>query len=156
VTPIASGAGLPRVRRSEAFEALRSRSDAHLAAAGARPRVFLAQLGPASAFAARSSFAANLFQAGGLETVPGAAGADADLAARFADSGAAVACLCSSDALYAEQAATAAAALKGAGARRVLLAGRPGDWESVDGYIYTGCDAVAALAEALDESGVAA
>jgi len=142
------------VRRAEAFEALRSRSDAHLAATGARPKVFLAQIGPASAYAARSSFAANLFQAGGLETVLGAA--DPGLAARFGESGAAVACLCSGDAVYAEQAAAVATALKAAGARRVLLAGRPGEWESVDGYVFTGCDAVAALTEALDQSGVAA
>ena len=45
--------GLPRVRRDEAFEALRARSDAHLAATGARPRVFLAALGPAAAHTAR-------------------------------------------------------------------------------------------------------
>lgn len=153
VTPLGGG-GLPRVRRAEAFEALRSRSDKHLAATGARPRVFLAQLGPASAHAARTSFAANLFQAGGLETVPGAA--DSDLAARFGQSGASVACLCSSDAGYAERAEAAAAALKAAGAVRVLAAGRPGEWESVDGYVFTGCDAVAALTGALDESGVAA
>ncbi|HEV2635742.1 MAG TPA: methylmalonyl-CoA mutase subunit beta [Actinocrinis sp.] len=152
--PAAAGAGLPKVRRAQAFEALRSRSDAHLAAAGSRPKVFLAQIGSAGAHAARSSFAANLFQAGGLEPVQSPA--DADLADRFAQSGAAVACLCSSDAVYAEQAQATAAALKAAGARRVLLAGRPGEWEAVDGYVFTGCDAVAALTEALDESGVAA
>jgi methylmalonyl-CoA mutase len=158
--PAAPAAGLPRVRRAEAFEALRTRSDAHLdgPGAGRRPRVFLAQIGPASAHSARSSFAANLFQAGGLETVPGPVGegANDDLAERFAASGATVACLCSSDKLYAEQAAAAATALKAAGARRVLLAGRPGEWDAVDGYVYTGCDAIAALTETLDESGVAA
>ncbi|MCZ9342313.1 methylmalonyl-CoA mutase family protein, partial [Streptomyces sp. TRM76130] len=52
--------GLPRVRRDEAFEALRARSDAHLAATGARPRIYLAALGPAAAHTARLSFAANL------------------------------------------------------------------------------------------------
>ena len=158
--PAPAAAGLPRVRRAEAFEALRTRSDAHLdgPGAGRRPRVFLAQIGPPSAHSARSSFAANLFQAGGLETVPGPAGEGANdgLAERFAASGATVACLCSSDKLYAEQAEAAAAALKAAGARRVLLAGRPGEWDAVDGYVYTGCDAVATLTETLNESGVAA
>ncbi|CAM5741394.1 methylmalonyl-CoA mutase family protein [Streptomyces hirsutus] len=61
--------GLPRVRRDEAFEALRARSDAHLAATGARPRVHLAALGPASAHTGRLAFAANLFQTGGIEPV---------------------------------------------------------------------------------------
>lgn len=55
--------GLPRVRRDEAYEELRARSDAHLAATGSRPRVFLAALGPAAAHTARLTFAANLFQA---------------------------------------------------------------------------------------------
>ncbi|HEY6792240.1 MAG TPA: methylmalonyl-CoA mutase subunit beta, partial [Trebonia sp.] len=62
--PARPGGGLPRVRRAAAFEALRSRSDAVLAATGARPKIMLAALGPAAVHTARSSFAANLFQAG--------------------------------------------------------------------------------------------
>ncbi len=61
--------GLPRVRRDEAYEALRARSDAHLAATGTRPRVYLATIGPAAAHTARTSFVSNLFQAGGIEPV---------------------------------------------------------------------------------------
>jgi methylmalonyl-CoA mutase len=144
-----SGPVLPRVRRAEAFEELRTRSDTRLAERGERPRVFLAAIGSPSAHAARSSFAANLFQAGGLETVLGA-GAEG-----FTASGASVACLCSSDALYAEHAAATAAALKEAGARRVLLAGRPGEWDGVDGYVFAGCDAVAVLDTVLNESAAA-
>ncbi|HEY0934927.1 MAG TPA: methylmalonyl-CoA mutase subunit beta, partial [Trebonia sp.] len=58
--PARPGGGLPRVRRSAAFEALRSRSDAILAETGARPEIVLAALGPAAVHTARSSFAANL------------------------------------------------------------------------------------------------
>ncbi|CAM5383467.1 methylmalonyl-CoA mutase OS=Streptomyces antimycoticus OX=68175 GN=SANT12839_085060 PE=3 SV=1 [Streptomyces antimycoticus] len=47
--------GLPRVRRDEAYEALRTRADAQLAAEGSRPRIFLAALGPAAAHTARAS-----------------------------------------------------------------------------------------------------
>ncbi|MFF0273571.1 methylmalonyl-CoA mutase family protein [Streptomyces sp. NPDC004330] len=137
--------GLPRVRRDEAYEALRARSDAHLAATGSRPRVYLAALGPAAAHSARLSFAANLFQAGGIEPVT---------EGTFEESGAREACLCSSDALYAEQAATAAAGLRAAGAEHVLLAGRPGDHPGVDSYLFAGCDAVALLSTALDRMGV--
>ena len=147
--PAALGGGLPQVRSSTAYEALRARSDAQLAATGERPRVYLATLGPAAAHTGRSSFAANLFAAGGLEPVSGSG------AAGFAGSGATVACLCSSDALYAEQAHDAAAELRAAGATRVLLAGRPGAWAGVDGYVFMGCDAVEVLTSALDESGVA-
>jgi methylmalonyl-CoA mutase len=153
--------GLPVVRRDEAFEALRARSDAHLAATGARPRVFLAALGPAAAHTARAGFAANLFQAGGIEPVQDPVSVDAaSAAAAFTASGAAVACLCSSDALYAEQAAEVAAALKAAGARRVYLAGRPGEQREtyeragVDEFVVAGGDAVAVLAGALDRIGV--
>ncbi|MFD6532522.1 methylmalonyl-CoA mutase family protein [Streptomyces sp. NPDC060184] len=154
--PAAPSGGLPKVRRDEAFEALRSRSDAHLATTGARPKVFLAALGPASAHTARASFAANLFQAGGVETVHRPVTVDAaTVADAFAASGAAIACLCSSDAVYEQEAASVAAALVAAGAGRVLLAGRPGEVDGVDGYVFAGCDAVAVLSSVLDRLGVA-
>jgi methylmalonyl-CoA mutase len=116
---------------------------------------------------ARSSFAANLFQAGGIETVLSekAGGSPADqpdlaaLAGDFTASGARAACICSSDAMYAQYAAEAAAALKAAGAGYVVLAGRPGDLREayqqagIDGYVYAGCDALAALTTVLEKIG---
>ncbi|NEB79279.1 methylmalonyl-CoA mutase [Streptomyces sp. SID14478] len=137
--------GLPRVRRDEAFEVLRARSDAHLAATGARPRVFLATLGPAAAHTARLTFAANLFQAGGIEPVTDGT---------FEDSGASEVCLCSSDALYAELAESEAESVRSAGASHVFLAGRPGSYAGVDTYVFAGCDAVAVLSTTLDRMGV--
>ncbi|QNE78853.1 methylmalonyl-CoA mutase [Streptomyces finlayi] len=151
-----SGGGLPKVRRDEAFEALRARSDAHVTASGARPKVFLAALGPAAAHTARASFASNLFRAGGIEPVHEPVSVDAStVAGAFAASGATIACLCSSDTLYAEQADTVGAALKGAGAEQVFLAGRPGEYTGVDGYVFAGCDVVAVLSFVLDRMGVA-
>ncbi|MEV7643629.1 methylmalonyl-CoA mutase family protein [Streptomyces rubiginosohelvolus] len=148
--------GLPRVRRDEAFEALRARSDAHLAATGSRPKVFVAALGPAAAHTARVSFAVNLFGAGGIEAVHDPVSVDADTAAgALAASGASVAVLCSSDALYAEQAEQVAGALKSAGAAQVFLAGRPGEYAGVDAHVFAGCDAVAVLTSVLDRMGVA-
>ncbi|MFD9459367.1 methylmalonyl-CoA mutase family protein [Streptomyces sp. NPDC060027] len=143
--PEAPSGGLPRVRRDEAYEVLRARSDAHLAATGARPRIYLATIGRAAAHTARSTFVANLFQAGGIEPVTDGT---------FEDSGATEACLCSSDALYEEQAATTAEALSEAGARHVFLAGRPGQYPGVDSYVFAGCDAVAVLSATLDRMGV--
>ncbi|MFE9680380.1 methylmalonyl-CoA mutase family protein [Streptomyces sp. NPDC002701] len=137
--------GLPKVRRDEAYEELRARSDAHLAATGSRPRVYLATIGPAAAHTARTSFAANLFQAGGIEPVTEGS---------FEDSGATEVCLCSSDALYEEQAASTAEGLRSAGARHVFLAGRPGQYTDVDTYVFAGCDAVAVLTTTLDRMGV--
>ncbi|MEV4441196.1 methylmalonyl-CoA mutase, partial [Streptomyces sp. NPDC049577] len=161
--PPAPTGGLPRVRRDEAYEALRARSDAHLAATGARPRVFLAALGTAAAHTARVTFAANLLQAGGIEPVHEPASVDADSAgAALAAAGADIACLCSSDALYAEQAEALAAALKQAGATRILLAGKPRGEQreaylraGVDEFVFAGGDAVAVLSSLLDHMGVA-
>ncbi|MEV0206594.1 methylmalonyl-CoA mutase subunit beta [Streptomyces sp. NPDC050788] len=143
--PAPPSGGLPRVRRDEAYEALRARSDAHLAATGSRPRVFLAALGPAAAHTARLTFASNLFQAGGIEPVT---------EGTFAESGATEACLCSSDALYEEQAESVAAEFRSAGATHVFLAGRPGQYTGVDAYVFAGCDAVAVLSATLDRMGV--
>ncbi|MEY9936692.1 methylmalonyl-CoA mutase family protein [Streptacidiphilus sp. MAP5-3] len=151
------GKGLPRVRRDEAYEALRARSDAQLAATGARPRVFLAALGPAAAHTPRATFASNLFQAGGIEPVHDPVSVDATtVGSAFAASGATVACLCSSDELYAEQAEAVAEALRTAGATRVYLAGRPAEYAQVDAYVFAGCDAPAVLSSALDLMGAPA
>ncbi|MGW7428692.1 methylmalonyl-CoA mutase family protein [Streptomyces sp. NPDC054861] len=143
--PAPPSGGLPRVRRDDAYEALRARSDAHLAATGARPRVFLATLGPAAAHTARATFAANFFQSGGIEAVA---------EGTFEESGAAEVCLCSSDALYEEGAAALAGELRAAGAGHVFLAGRPGPYPDADTYVFAGCDAVAVLSATLDRMGV--
>ncbi|MFH8793251.1 methylmalonyl-CoA mutase family protein [Streptomyces sp. NPDC017941] len=157
--PAAPAGGLPRVRRDEAYEALRARSDAHLAKTGTRPKVFLAALGPAAAHTARVSFAANLFQAGGIEAVHDPVTVDAaDAAGALKASGARVACVCSSDALYTAEGAAVAAALTAAGAERVFLAGRPGTDAALDAavtHVFAGCDAVAVLSSTLDLMGVA-
>ncbi|HOV04292.1 MAG TPA: methylmalonyl-CoA mutase subunit beta, partial [Kaistiaceae bacterium] len=137
-------AALAPHRVAESFEALRERADA-AAAKGAAPGVFLATLGPVAAFTARVTFARNFFAAGGFASAGGVEYADADaLVAAFRDSGAQLACICSSDVVYAEKAADAARALKAAGAGQVYLAGRPGDLEAalgaagVGSYVFVG------------------
>ncbi|WP_433469365.1 methylmalonyl-CoA mutase family protein [Spirillospora sp. CA-128828] len=144
--PRLPGGGLPVVTYAQDFEALRDRSDAHAEATGARPKVFLATLGPIAAHTARASFAANLFQAGGIETVGGAP-------EEFGTSGATVACVCSSDRLYEERAAEAARVLHDAGAVKVWLAGK-GTYEGVDAHVYAGCDAIEVLETTLRDLGV--
>ncbi|WP_424189520.1 methylmalonyl-CoA mutase family protein [Actinokineospora sp. G85] len=153
------GGGLPVVRYAEAYEELRDRSDRFLAETGARPKVFLATLGPVASHNARAGFAANLLQAGGIETVDGGVISDAETAAaRFADSGATVACLCGSDKTYAELAEPVAAALKSTSAA-LLLAGKPSDEHvrsGVDEFLFTGCDALSVLRSTLETLGVTA
>jgi methylmalonyl-CoA mutase len=148
--------GLPVVRLAEEYERLRDRSDAVLAESGRRPTVFLATLGPVAAHNARAMFAANLFQAGGIDTpTAGATSTVDEVVAAFGESGASIACLCGTDKSYADLAEPTAMALQAAGATRVLLAGSPRDGSSVDGYVHKGCDALAVLTDTLDALGVA-
>jgi methylmalonyl-CoA mutase len=143
---------LPSIRLAEPYEQLRDASDRALAATGARPKVFLANLGKLADFTARTLFARNFFEAGGIEAVTndGFASRDAMVAA-FKASGATLVCLCSSDKVYAAQAPDAAKALTAAGAAHIYLAGRPGELEAalraagVQDFIYVGCDVVATL-----------
>src|SRR5579864_7476896 len=60
---------LPPMRLAEGFERLRDRSDDILKARGARPKVFLANLGTAADFTARATFARSFFEAGGIEAI---------------------------------------------------------------------------------------
>jgi len=145
-------AALPRIRLGEPFEALRDASDRALAATGSRPKVFLANLGKLSDFTARTLFAKNFFEAGGIDasTNDGFTSRD-EMIAAFRSSGAKLACLCSSDKIYAAEAADAAKALTSAGAAHIYLAGRPGELEAalrsagVRDFIYVGCDVLATL-----------
>jgi methylmalonyl-CoA mutase len=142
---------LPSVRLAEPFEKLRDASDRMLAKSGARPKIFLANLGKPTDFTARASFAKNFFEAGGIEAVTsdGFAGRR-EMIAAFKSSGARLACLCSSDDVYAREAEDAAKTLAAAGAR-VYLAGRPGEREQalraagIEGFVFAGCDVLAAL-----------
>jgi methylmalonyl-CoA mutase len=146
-----AGNALPCIRLAEPYEALRDASDDILQETGARPKVFLATLGKPADHIARATFAKNFFEAGGIEAVEFSGN---DLAAAFKTSGASLVCLCSSDDLYAREAADAARALKAAGAKHLYLAGRPGDLAQVleqagvETYIFAGCDALATLKQA--------
>ena len=138
----------PATRLAQEFEALRDRADA----LASRPKIFLATLGSVADYTARAMFAKNFFEAGGFEAV---LHEDGDLLSAFAASGAQLACLCSTDALYAEQGAAAVQALA-AKAKKIYLAGRPGDLETqlkaagVSGFIFVGCDLVETLDAALE------
>jgi methylmalonyl-CoA mutase len=149
--PVAvSAEPLPRIRLAEPFESLRDRSDAILAKTGARPKVFLANLGKLSEFTTRATFAKSFFEAGGIEAVSndGFSSLEEMLAA-VKTSGATLACLCSSDNVYTRDAAAAAKALVPV-TKHLYLAGRPAEQDAlkaagVSSFIYAGCDMVAVL-----------
>ncbi|RED37773.1 heterodimeric methylmalonyl-CoA mutase small subunit [Rhodopseudomonas thermotolerans] len=150
-----SFAALTPIRVATPFETLRDKSDAVLAAKASRPKVFLANLGTPADFTARATFAKSFFETGGIEAVDSEGFTDpAALAGAFKASGAAFACLCSSDKAYPAYAAAAAQALAAAGAKRIYLAGRPGEQESalrdagVQEFVFAGGDALATLSDA--------
>lgn len=159
-TPAASTfEALPSARLAEPFEALRDKSDAILAKTGARPKVFLANLGRLSEFTARATFAKSFYEAGGIEAIGNDGFPDRTaLVDGYKKSGAKLACLCSSDKVYEAEAAEAAKALSAAGAI-IHLAGRPGEHEGawnaagVNTYIYAGCDVLSLLEAAHDSLG---
>jgi methylmalonyl-CoA mutase len=171
---------LESIRLAAPFEALRDKSDDILVSTGSRPKVFLANLGSAADFTARATFAKSFFESGGIEAIeylPAVPAQDtppavteaaptavplrpyAALANAFKNSGAALACLCSSDKVYTEQAAAAAKALQGVCAKHIYLAGRPGEQEAalraagIRNFIFAGGDALAMLSEAYQRLG---
>ncbi len=146
---------LAPMRLAAPFEQLRDKSDDILKTAGARPKVFLANLGTPADFTARATFAKSFFETGGIEAVDTEGFSNsAALGPAFKASGAALACLCSSDKIYAGQATAAAKALQAAGCRHIYLAGRPGKQETalraagINDFVFAGGDALAALQQA--------
>ena len=120
------------------FEAMRDQP--------ARGRLLLATLGPAASAIPRATFAANVFGAGGIDTVGCGPNDSVDeLMARY--DGSATVCLAAADATYLADGPAAVWALRMAGARWVILAGPPGPEmeQLVDDSIAAGDDVLAFL-----------
>lgn len=148
-------------RLAEPFEALRDAADAHADKTGNELKIFLAGLGPVIEHTGRSTWTKNYLAAGGIASLSSDGYASAEEAAKaFKEWGVTAACICSSDALYAEHAEATAKALKQAGAKLVLMAGRPGEREAalraagVDQFLFAGADAVATLKGLQDKLGI--
>jgi methylmalonyl-CoA mutase len=137
------------------FESLRDRAEAHHSKSGSRPAIFLATLGPLAEHTARADFARNFFAAGGVEAkaAPVPPESVSELAAAFQASGCKIAVLCGSDKRYAEEAESAAKALKDAGVVALWLAGKH-QADGVDRHVFMGADVVHELTVALAELGV--
>ncbi|ORA81791.1 methylmalonyl-CoA mutase small subunit [Mycobacterium malmoense] len=143
------------------FEALRDRSDAHLARTGARPRALLLPAGPLAEHNIRTTFAANLLASGGIEAInPGpvdAAGVAAAVAEFSAEGSPVVAVICGTDKRYHEEAVDIVEAARNAGVSRVYLAGPEralGDARCrPDEFLTAKIDAVQALSNLLTRLG---
>jgi len=140
------------------FEALRDRAST----AASTPTAFLCNLGPIPDHKARATYATGFLNAGGIDCLTNDGFADdAAAVAAFKASGANTAVLCGSDDTYAAMLEGLAPKLTAAGAKCIVLAGRPGDAEQayrgagVGWFIFMGCDAVESLGTLLDGMGVA-
>lgn len=145
-------------RYAAAFEALRDRSDAHLAASGARPRALLLPLGPLAEHNIRTTFAANLLASGGVESINPGTVDSAGVAAAVAEAGQpTVAVICGTDARYAEEVGAVTEAARAAGISHVYLAGpqkaADGAASQPDEFLTAKIDAVAALSTLLTRLG---
>lgn len=136
-TPIAP------VRLAEPFETLRAAADRFAQDSGARPRAFLATLGPLAAFNARAGFAVNRLAVAGVEAIaPEAHDSIEACADAFAASGARLAVICGTDTAYQEKGEAIARLLKAAGADQVWIAGKPDEIAGVDHFIHMRSDAL--------------
>jgi methylmalonyl-CoA mutase len=148
----ATEGALAPIRLAEPFERLRDCSDAYLRSTGARPKVYLAALGPESKHRRRVQIMREWLEVGGVEAVyEGETTSVQEAVARVRESGALLVCLCGTDEAYAEQAEAFAKAFKASSVKGVALAGRPGEFErawraaGVDEFIFAGGDAIATL-----------
>lgn len=145
-------------RLSERYEALRAAADAHTASTGARPKIFLVNMGPTVQHKLRADFIRGFFECGGFEIEYPDGFADAETAAEaMVASGAKVAVICSTDATYPELVPAVTQAIKAKSpSLRVLLAGHPGDNEAtyktagLDDFIFIKSNHYATLKDTLD------
>ena len=147
--------GIPLVRDSEVFEALRDRA----ASAAKIPTVLLACLGTRRDFGAREGFTSNLYHVGGVHTII-AEGTDPEVFAKaLQEAGTTIAVLCSSGKVYAEHGLAVAKALKEAGAQEIRLAGQLKELGAdeaevnavIDSNVFDGMDVVELLTTTLDK-----
>ena len=109
----------------------------------------LLTIGPAAAYGDALEFASELLAVAGLAVTV----ADLDGAPQWDDVGA-VACLCSSDAVYRDRAAAAVSRLRAAGVEHLVVAGRPDADIAADDFLYVGGNTRATLSRILDALGV--
>lgn len=145
-------------RYAAAFEALRDRSDAHLAATGSRPTALLLPIGPLAEHNIRTTFAANLLASGGVYTVnPGTVDAAGVSEAVVDAGGPTTAVICGTDVRYGTDVSDVVEAARAAGVSHVYLAGPERAVAEAtakpDDYLTAKIDAVAALSTLLTRLG---
>ncbi len=143
------------------FEALRDASKAFEEKTGAKPKLFLANMGHVRQFKPRADFARGFFEVAGLDIIYTNGFETPEEAAKAAiESGAKAVCVCSTDDTYPEIVPGLAKSLKEQDSEiTLILAGYPKDQieahkaSGVDEFIYLGCDAYNLLAGLMTKIG---
>lgn len=140
VAPAIQVTPLRQFRLSEDFEALRATSAAYQARTGARPKVFLANMGPFAQHKARAEFSTGFFEVGGFDVIPTAGFPTVEAAVAAAlDSEAQAIVICSTDDTYPALVPPFAQQIKAIQPTRlVILAGYPK--EHVETFKAAGVD----------------
>ena len=113
-------------RDGAAFERLRDASDRVKGQSGQRPTIFLGNWGTPADFTARSTFAKNFFEAGGIQAISNDGFSDAaEMASAFRESGCSLFVLCSTDAQYEHAGVSIVDALKAENPKAIFVAGNP-------------------------------
>jgi methylmalonyl-CoA mutase len=142
-------------RAAAGFERLREAVDRHVAQTGARPEVFLCNMGPLREHKARADFSRGFFAAGGYEAISSAGfKTPEEAAAAFGASKARVAVICSTDENYPALVPPLVKALRAKRADAiVVLAGYPQDQieahkaAGVDEFIHIRANAIDLLSQ---------
>jgi len=127
-------------RGADAFERLRSRSEAHGAKTDSLPKVFLANMGPIPQHKARADFSRGFLEVGAFEVIGNNGFETPDQAVAAAlDSGAPVVVICSNDKTYPDLVPPIVKGIKDAKPQtQVLVAGYPKD--HIDALEQAGVD----------------
>lgn len=114
-------------RATVKFEELREATEKYVEKTGARPKVFLANLGPIPSHKARSDFAAGFVEVASFEAIRNDGFQNVEDAVQGAiDSGAEITVICGNDESYKQYAADLAKSLKEKNSKMtILLAGKP-------------------------------
>jgi methylmalonyl-CoA mutase len=133
-------APLKMQRGAEMFETLRAAAEAYKAKTGARPRIFMANMGPIPQHKARADFSIGFFEVGGFEMLRNDGFATVDEAAEAAlASGSSAVIICSTDDTYPEIVPALTQKIKAAKPETIMiLAGYP--QEHVEAFKQAGID----------------
>ncbi len=148
------GPPLPARRDAEPYEELRASADRHFQETGARPKIFVANLGADPGSKLALDQAANFFAVARIEAVIAQEFTTWQQAAdAFRASGCVIACLCAPPPAATQAIIEAAGQLKAAGAARIYLSGpEPASAQFAAGVctaIWPHCDALAILQDAM-------